>query len=70
MLLNARQISGQAKASELILLAIEDITVRKQAEQEFVKRAELQRSPKELLSSSEVHAGASWAAASVAGSSL
>jgi two-component system CheB/CheR fusion protein len=48
ILLNARQISGQAKESELILLAIEDITVRKQAEQEFVKRAELQRSNEEL----------------------
>jgi two-component system CheB/CheR fusion protein len=49
MLLNARKISGPANASELILLAIEDITGRKRAEEALAQRtAELQRSNEEL----------------------
>ncbi|HEV8712904.1 MAG TPA: chemotaxis protein CheB [Candidatus Binatia bacterium] len=49
MLLNARQVSGLAHDSGLILLAIEDVSERKRAENALVQRtADLQRVNEEL----------------------
>jgi signal transduction histidine kinase len=49
MLLNARKVSSMTNASGLLLLAIEDISERKRAEETLLQRtAELQRSNEEL----------------------
>jgi light-regulated signal transduction histidine kinase (bacteriophytochrome) len=49
MLLNARKVSNATNAPDLILLAIEDITERKRAEEALAQRtAELQRTNEEL----------------------
>ena len=49
MLLNARKVSGLTNDKELILLAIEDVSERKRAEETLSQRtAELQRSNEEL----------------------
>jgi len=49
MLLNARKVSGLTNDTKLILLAIEDISERKRAEETLMQRtAELQRSNEEL----------------------
>jgi signal transduction histidine kinase len=42
MLLNARRIKRESKGTELILLAIEDITDRKRAEQERIQKEKLE----------------------------
>lgn len=58
MLLNARRLEQDASGAQLILLAIEDITARKQAEQLLAQsHAQLQEHTNELTRFNEVAVG-------------